>query len=239
MKKWLKYLLLGLLALIIVGFLIFFIWTQQTYGPSEEMTRLVEEPLQKDGWVVHEPSEKSKVGVILYPGAKVEAEAYSFLAQQLASEGYVTGIPNMTLNLPILNSNKAREMMERYPKVEDWYVGGHSLGGVAAASFVKDHPDETAGLILLASYPTEGSSFANLETPILSIYAEKDGLTTETKIEETEPLLSSDAMLYEIKGGNHAQFGMYGAQKGDLAAEIPAKRQQEIIVITIHEWIQN
>ncbi|GEN52720.1 alpha/beta hydrolase [Halobacillus faecis] len=239
MKKWLKYLLFGLLALISVGILSFLIWTQQTYNPTEEMNRLVEDTHQKDGWVIHEPEDNATKGIILYPGAKVEPAAYSYLAQQLASNGYVIGIPEMTLNLPILNSNKAQELMDRYAEVEEWYVGGHSLGGVAAASFVKEHPDETDGLILFASYPTEGSSFAKTDTPILSIYAENDGLTTESKIEETKSLLSTDTTLYKIEGGNHAQFGMYGPQKGDQPAEIPAKTQQEIIIRTIHEWIEN
>lgn len=239
MKKWLKYSLLGLLALIMIGFLSFFIWTQQTYEPSEEMISLVEASREKDGWVIHEPKDKAKAGIILYPGAKVEPEAYSYLAQQLADNGYITGIPDVTLNLPILNTNKAEEMIERYPEVESWYVGGHSLGGVAAASFVKENPDETEGLILLASYPTEGSSFKDTETPILSIYAENDGLTTEEKIEETKPLLSRDTILYKIEEGNHAQFGMYGPQKGDQPAEIPAKTQQEIIARTIHKWLED
>ncbi|WP_406945901.1 alpha/beta hydrolase [Halobacillus sp. SY10] len=239
MKKWLKYMLLSLLALISVGVLFFFIWTQQTYEPSEEMTRLVKEPNQTDSWVVHEPRGNAKGGIIIYPGAKVEPEAYSYLAQQLASNGYITGIPNVTLNLPILNTNKAKEMMDRYPEAGEWYVGGHSLGGVAAASFVKEHPDKTDGLILLASYPTEGKSFADTETPILSIYAENDGLTTESKIKETKPLLSKETTLHKIEGGNHAQFGMYGSQKGDQPAEIPAKTQQEIIVRTIHKWLED
>ncbi|MYL70453.1 alpha/beta hydrolase [Halobacillus litoralis] len=239
MKKWLKYSLLGLLALIIIGFLSFFIWTQQTYEPSEEMISLVEESQEKDGWVIHEPKDKTKAGIILYPGAKVEPESYSYLAQQLADNGYITGIPDVTLNLPILNTNKAEEMIDRYPEVESWYVGGHSLGGVAAASFVKENPDETQGLILLASYPTEGSSFKDTETPILPIYAENDGLTTEEKIEETKPLLSRDTILYKIEEGNHAQFGMYGPQKGDQPAEIAAKTQQEIIARTIHKWLED
>ncbi|WLR47390.1 alpha/beta hydrolase [Halobacillus litoralis] len=239
MKKWLKYIVLGLLDLISVGVLFFFIWTQQTYEPSEEMTRLVEESHKTDGWVVHEPGGKAKAGIILYPGAKVEPEAYSYLAQQLANSGYVTGVPDVTLNLPIISTNKANELMDRYPDVEAWYVGGHSLGGVAAASFVKEHTEETEGLILLASYPTEGSSFADTETPILSIYAENDGLTTEAKIKETEPLLSTDTTLHKIEKGNHAQFGMYGPQKGDQPAQIPAKTQQEIIANTIYKWLED
>ena len=37
----------------------------------------------------------------------------------------------------------------------------------------------------------------------------------------------------EIQGGNHAQFGNYGPQKGDLPATISAEKQQEQTVEAI------
>jgi len=41
----------------------------------------------------------------------------------------------------------------------------------------------------------------------------------------------------EIEGGNHAQFGNYGAQKGDGAASISAEEQQNFTADQIDIFI--
>ena len=43
--------------------------------------------------------------------------------------------------------------------------------------------------------------------------------------------------MVEIQGGNHAQFGNYGPQKGDLPAEITAEEQQAQTVAAITDFI--
>ncbi|MCA0972340.1 alpha/beta hydrolase [Halobacillus litoralis] len=236
MKRFIKYAAISVVVLLLVAVIGFYIWTQQTYQPSEQLNQWVSDIEKSEGWVVFEPDEEPESGVILYPGAKVEPEAYGYLAEQLAEAGYLTGVPDVRLNLALTDSSKAEELIERYPHVDNWYVGGHSLGGVAAASFASK--DEAAGVIFLASYPTEGTSFADTDVPILSIYGEKDGLTTPEKIEETEPYLSDQTTLHQIDGGNHAQFGVYGEQKGDRAADISVKEQQDEIVEVITQWLK-
>ena len=41
----------------------------------------------------------------------------------------------------------------------------------------------------------------------------------------------------EIEGGNHAQFGNYGPQKGDQPATISAEEQQAQTVAAIEEFL--
>ena len=41
----------------------------------------------------------------------------------------------------------------------------------------------------------------------------------------------------EIQGGNHAQFGNYGPQKGDAPATISAEEQQARTVEAVAEFI--
>lgn len=41
-----------------------------------------------------------------------------------------------------------------------------------------------------------------------------------------------------IEGGNHAQFGDYGPQKGDLPAAISAQEQQAQTVTAVAEFIE-
>ena len=43
--------------------------------------------------------------------------------------------------------------------------------------------------------------------------------------------------IVEIEGGNHAQFGNYGPQKGDLTAAISAEEQQAQTVATIEAFL--
>lgn len=89
----------------------------------------------------------------------------------------------------------------------------------------------------MAAYPTDSSDFSGTDFPILTIYGEKDGLATLDDIREKKHLLSEDTFFYQIKGGNHAQFGIYGNQKGDNEADINVYIQQDLIVNTIDRWI--
>ena len=89
----------------------------------------------------------------------------------------------------------------------------------------------------MGSYPSDSNNFSETDLPILSLYAEFDGLTTTDKIADTKHLLSSEATLYEVKGGNHAQFGMYGTQDGDGKSTISAKEQQDKIIEETLKWL--
>ena len=56
------------------------------------------------------------------------------------------------------------------------------------------------------------------------------------KLEQGRSFLPENAVLTEIPGGNHAQFGDYGAQQGDGNASISAQeqlRQTEEVILQI------
>lgn len=72
---------------------------------------------------------------------------------------------------------------------------------------------------------------------MLSIYGEQDGLSTLEDIEKSRLQFSRDATFVEIKGGNHAQFGLYGDQKGDGQAEIEPLEQQHQVIEALTKWI--
>ena len=52
----------------------------------------------------------------------------------------------------------------------------------------------------------------------------------------TKGLLPADSLL-EIKGGNHTNFGYYGAQKGDGSAEISREEQHRLTTLLIMTMI--
>ena len=163
-----------------------------------------------------------QVGLIFYPGGKVEYTAYAPLMQMLAENGVLCAIPHMPLNLAVMGVDAAEEISEQFPKIETWYIGGHSLGGSMAASHAS-HCDKVKGLILLAAYSTVDLSNNGLR--VLSIYGSEDGVLNTEKYAEYFPNLPSDTTEIPLRGGNHAGFGFYGPQDGDGEASISREEQ--------------
>ena len=100
------------------------------------------------GWLFDGPSEDS--ALIFYPGGKVEAAAYAPLCQLFARSGADVCLVEMPVRLALFGRDKASGIMD-FLEYDRWYLAGHSLGGVAAASYAAEHGDELAGLVLLAS----------------------------------------------------------------------------------------
>lgn len=238
MKKWLLRIVLSILALLIIAMISFVVYAQFDYGPSEVLTENVDlSAVESDGeGLIFQPESPNGKGVILYQGAKVQKEAYAYLAQSLREQGFVVSIPQLPLNFGILGSGTAGAVIEEHPEVEEWFVGGHSLGGVAASFYAEDPSPKLAGLFFLGSYPA--SDFSESELPMLSIYGELDGLSTIDSIDESRELLPDDSVFVDIEGGNHAQFGLYGEQKGDNPAEITPIEQQDQVVDSLTEWMK-
>lgn len=180
--------------------------------------------------VVFEP-QGATVGFIFYPGGKVEHRAYEPLLAELAREGILCVLVNMPFNLAVFDINAADGIRESYPQVTDWYIGGHSLGGSMAASYLADHVDEYKGLILLGSYSTADLSGTDID--VLSVYGSEDKVLNRQKYDENRSNLPSDFIEVVIDGGNHAQFGMYGPQDGDGAPNISRAEQTRITVESI------
>ena len=67
--------------------------------------------------------------------------------------------------------------------------------------------------MLFGSYCANDLSDSGLAA--LSVSGANDGLSTPAKIEGASALLPADAVLVELEGVNHADFGDYGAQPGD------------------------
>lgn len=233
MKKWMKIVLYSLLGILLMGSISFFVWSQFTYKPTKEALSLMYDKKDEDNVVFGE--KEAKVGVIFYQGAKVEAEAYSYLGEALAKDGHFVVMPKLPLNLAILGINAVDSVIEQYPEVQEWYVAGHSMGGAMISKYAFHNEDKVDGIIFLGSYPAD--DFSTKSIPMLSIYGEVDALATVEKIENNKKLMSKNTTMHMIKGGNHAHFGMYGEQKGDNASLITSKAQQDETVKVIEQWL--
>ena len=178
-----------------------------------------EEP---SGNIIFEP-DNATTGLIFYPGGKVEHASYIPLMQACAEKGILCIIAEMPFNLAVFDINAADGVQKEYPQVENWYIGGHSLGGSMAASYLEKHTDEYEGLILLGSYSTADLSDAALE--VLSIYGSEDQVLNREKYNDNISNLPKDFKEIVIEGGCHAYFGMYGAQDGDGTPSISNSEQ--------------
>jgi hypothetical protein len=49
--------------------------------------------------------------------------------------------------------------------------------------------------------------------------------------------LPADSQFVQIEGGNHANFGMYGPQKGDQESPLTSKEQLDEVLSAILEWL--
>lgn len=185
-----------------------------------------EEP---DGTVVFAPEGATK-GLIFYPGGKVEHTAYVPLMQACAENGILCVLVEMPFHLAVLDINAADGIQKEYPAIEEWYIGGHSLGGSMAASYLADHAEDYEGLILLGSYSTADLSETDLA--VLSVFGSEDRVMNREKYEEYKSNLPGDFSEYVIDGGCHAYFGMYGAQDGDGT---PTMTNEEQIRVTVEQ----
>ncbi len=174
--------------------------------------------------------EEAKAGFIFYPGGKVEYTAYAPLMNALAERGILCVLVDMPLNLAVLDMNAADGIAAKFPDVERWAIGGHSLGGAMAANYAAKHGDEIDALVLLAAYSTA----ALPETlDVISVYGSQDGVLDMEKYAQYRENLPVTAIETVLEGGNHAQFGSYGPQAGDGIATLPTYEQVRLTVEAI------
>lgn len=242
-SSWIRKVLIGLALLIMIVAGAFFWYVNDYYKASADAV----EALQTDGEVTVTESDDAitfapdgddpEAGIIFYPGGKVEAEAYAPLLRSLAEADLLVVAAKMPFHLAVFDANAAEAIMSQDNEVEDWYLAGHSLGGVMASGFAADQPDEVAGLIFLAAYPSEDLAAAPF--PVLSIYGSEDEVLNRESYEEAQEKLPEIYTEIVLDGGNHGQFGDYGLQAGDGTATITAEQQQQQTVEAITAFIEN
>ncbi|BCJ94058.1 thioesterase [Anaerocolumna cellulosilytica] len=231
--------------LLLLSFIAFALWAMlphRTMEAAKEALKSDETVAVQNGTYIHlKPLvNRKKIGIIMYPGARVDAEAYAVLGKKLAREGMDVFILKMPLRIAFFGVNAAdRILNEHKDELSTWYIGGHSLGGVVAANYAVDHQETIDGVIFLASYPVKGKDFKNADLRYLQIFASKDGFVTKEDRENGAALLPAERIVYTIEGGNHEQFGYYGHQKGDGIPDITREEQHEVIKEQISAFVLN
>ena len=238
----LRGIILALLASLLLGVGGFAIWGLTPTQPMPEAAAALQSDermtVETGAVLAFIPSgEAPQAALILYPGGHVDYRAYAPLARAIAEQGYQVFVPRMPLSLAVLSPDIADQIITAHPDITSWTVGGHSLGGAMAANFARSRPGVVQGIVLLAAYPAAGNDLSQSSLQILLITASADGLVTQDKIDASRALLPADTIWVEINGGNHAQFGWYGAQNGDNPAEISRTDQQNQVVRAITTFL--
>ena len=174
----------------------------------------------------------SRQALIFYPGAKVECEAYAPLMLTLTERGFDCFLVDVPLNFALLGEDLAEKFLSAY-RYESWLTAGHSMGGIVAADYAQKHPENIDGVVLLASYTTTA---LNDTLKLCSIYGSEDGCLERKVYADNQSHWPEGSAELVIEGGNHAQFGSYGAQKGDGIAAVSAMEQWELTAAAIGDF---
>lgn len=249
-RKVLKRVLAAVAVVLVLAVGGFLVWASDFYHAESVALAVLEEPgvTDKGGYFMLEPqagegspgcsvdpeggaadalstSSNERIGFVFYPGAKVQPEAYLPLMDKLRDMGISCFLVKMPLNMAIFNINAADAVMAAHPEIDEWYIGGHSMGGAMASSYAASHADEVEGLVLMGAY-------------IYGDYPASRSLTIYgTFNSDLEKSIDYTDNIVVIDGGNHAQFGNYGKQAGDPDAAISAEEQQDQTVKAVAGFI--
>ncbi|MDM8534166.1 alpha/beta hydrolase [Clostridiaceae bacterium HSG29] len=231
MKKRIKKLSIVLIVVIVLLYLGLVIYSRDYYRASDYVDEYITSSnlrieINNDHTYIY-PSVETSVGIIFYPGGKVEAKAYMPLLMKLAEQGYFVTLVEMPFNLAVLDINVARDVIEEKTDISDWYLAGHSLGGAMASSFLEKNYELIEGLILMGAYPINDAPVEDIV-----IYGTNDIMLNMEKVKDSD-------QIFEIVDGNHAWFGDYGEQNGDGQSLISHDEQQRQTVEKIVDFINN
>ncbi len=191
--------------------------------------------LSSDTALVFAPSTpRNDAALLFFCGSGVTAEAYAPLMRLVADSGYLVVIIKLPYRFAPLESHKqaalarARSMMAEFPRITQWVVSGHSLGGALAARFTAANSSAVTGLVLIGTTHPKEQDLSTLPMPVTKVYALNDGVAPADRVLGNRRLLPAATQFYAIPGGNHSQFGRYGHQLFDGDATISRDEQERL-----------
>ena len=239
---------LGVALIVVAALAVGYVGTPYQ-GSAESISAVQDDPhvtvdRTNGGYVLQPANTEPQAGVVFYPGGRVDPDAYVSSLAPLVREANVTVVvPRMALHLAVvdyglaesgLGSHAADRAMAEQPDVEQWYVGGHSLGGAMACRYAET-ASESDGLLLYASYCDVDVSDRDLS--VVSVTGSADGVLNQQTFERNRGNLPASTRFAELDGVNHTQFGSYTGQDSPSATsyETAHSRLNGVVV----PWLQN
>lgn len=182
------------------------------------------------------PVTAETIGLVYYPGARVDPESYvPTAAETVADRDVVVVIVDMPLNLAVLGQRRADGARELFPAVDSWAVGGHSLGGAMACRYAAANAADLDAVVLHAAYCDRDISDTDLR--VLSVLGDSDGVIDTKRERERRVNLPPETRIVELAGVNHAGFGAYGTQRGDEAVETNPREMRATVGNVTGRWL--
>jgi hypothetical protein len=168
----------------------------------------------------------SKVGFVIFAGAKADERSYSYIAKLLHDEGHTVVIPKVSFHLSAFGIDHGFTIMKDNPQVEKWILVGHSLGGLPVSRIAAKQPDKLLGIALLATMAS--TDLSELDISAIRITAENDKIMSNKMMDSYLDNLPKDSLHIEIKGANHQGFAAYNSfMSRDGKAAITWQEQNE------------
>ena len=149
MKKWLRISLITIISLVFLLAVAFFIYASDYYRADDVAIAVIQSGTAmqvQDNIIILSPATSSDTALIFYPGAKVENIAYLPILEMIKESSGITCIlVKMPFNMAIFNANAADKVIDQFPDIKNWYIGGHSMGGAMASNYASNHQEKVKG----------------------------------------------------------------------------------------------
>jgi pimeloyl-ACP methyl ester carboxylesterase len=185
---------------------------------------------------------KPGAGFMILPGGNCDPRSYAPAAHAIAAKGFFACIIPVPSCVAMLGYMRGDRIIYDQPQIAAWVMGGHSVGGTAAGTYAKAS-GKLSGVVIWASLADPASKLNEAAIKVLSVYGSLDGRATPEQVRENAVYLPADAILVEIEGGNHTQFGWIDPYPNayielDNAATITIEEQQEILVAVTADFLK-
>ncbi len=189
------------------------------------------------GYAITPSGEPATTGLVFYPGARVDPNAYvSVLAPVVTATDVAVYVPRPRLNFAVFEPSMAGSVADAHPGIDRWFVGGHSLGGAMACRYVVSNPNAVDGLILFGSYCDR--SITGADYAVLSVGGTRDTVLGIDRAALRPERLPDGAEIRQVEGLNHTQFGSYTGQSGDSPATISRATAHETLQSTLIDFLE-
>ena len=234
-------LLMPVFALSFLGWQIYSMQAKNVSDRFFQSDATVEVDISEETMTFKPTADSAGVGLLFYPGALVDPDAYVPMAHQLAEAGYEVRIIKTSYRMTAMSWQENETTTRTHNALTDkeWVLAGHSRGARMALTFARANESALAGLVLVGSSHPREISHAHLKIPVMKVYGTNDGLASPAEVEQYKHNLPAHTQWVRIEGANHAQFGWYGSQLGDDDATISREAQQQHLVNALTDFLEN
>ena len=237
--------IMKLLVIILVASLVFTaglgtysLVTYQKASPVILETANTYNYIEEDKWYLFSTNNNNdNKAIFLYPKAKIDEHAYFYLAHMLQRRGYDVFIAKSRFHQPLFSLSFIDKAMEKYPKYQAWFVGGHGNAADAVNRYAQGgNLEKIKGVFYLGGLPDK--KIIESKMPIFVALGSEDTIFDWEKFETNKDAYYAQQIeLQIIAGGNHTNFGYYDNPSRDTVALITPKEQQDIVANRLDKFI--